>query len=134
MKETTQDATTMGLRAWNVSDAEEMTGPSTACTKDRELGIQVSAAVLLRSRPMNESCGRQLSAKVVLQVILQWEHSPPQEDLEEKYFGRRAVSTCNLGRSKSEDGFQAPHPRPHTQGYRTDQSLSCFFRGFLRRR
>lgn len=40
-KETTQDPTSKVLRAWKVSEAEEMTGPRTAWTKDSELGTHV---------------------------------------------------------------------------------------------
>ena len=67
MREIAQDASTIGLRAWKVSEAEEMIGPSTACTKAKELGIQVSAAVFPRSLPMNESYTQGLVNKIGLQ-------------------------------------------------------------------
>ena len=39
--DTTQEPTRMIFRAWKASDAEEMTGPRTACTSERLLGTQV---------------------------------------------------------------------------------------------
>jgi hypothetical protein len=47
-----EEPTRMVLRAWKVSDPNEMTGPSTAWTRESELGTQVWAAVLLRLVPM----------------------------------------------------------------------------------
>lgn len=55
MNETTQDPTSKVFRAWKVSDAEEMTGPRTACAKDNELGTHVWVSGLARSLPIQSS-------------------------------------------------------------------------------
>ena len=51
-KEITHDPTSKILRAWKVSDADEITGPSTACTRDRAFGTHVCASTPSRSRPI----------------------------------------------------------------------------------
>jgi hypothetical protein len=53
--DTTQHAIMMSLRAWKVSEAEEMMGASTACTSARALGTHVCAGVLCRLSPMFSS-------------------------------------------------------------------------------
>lgn len=40
MNEMMQDDISNVFRAWNTSDADEMMGPKTACTRDRAVGIQ----------------------------------------------------------------------------------------------
>jgi hypothetical protein len=52
IKETTADPTSSSLRAWNVSEAEDMIGLSTAWTSESEFGTHVWAAVFSRSVPM----------------------------------------------------------------------------------
>lgn len=46
MNDITQHPTMMGLRAWKVSEADEMMGARTAWTRASALGTQVCAAVL----------------------------------------------------------------------------------------
>ena len=41
IRETMQEPTRIAFRAWKVSDADEMTGPKTAWTRESELGIHV---------------------------------------------------------------------------------------------
>lgn len=52
MNEMTHGTTRRAFRAWNVSEAEEMRGETTAWTSDRALGTHVCAAGLSRSLPM----------------------------------------------------------------------------------
>jgi hypothetical protein len=49
MNDTIDGPTRRALRAWNVSDAEEIKGASTACTSDNAFGTHVPVSVLLRS-------------------------------------------------------------------------------------
>ena len=46
MNEMAELHTSMNLRAWKVSDAEEIMGARTACTSERAFGTQVSTGVL----------------------------------------------------------------------------------------
>ena len=55
MNDITEDPTSINLRAWNVSEADEMTGANTACTRDKELGIHVWVGVLCRLAPISVS-------------------------------------------------------------------------------
>ena len=52
MKEMTDRPTNSVFLAWNVSEAEEMTGERTACTSDSAFSIQVWDGVALRLFPM----------------------------------------------------------------------------------
>jgi hypothetical protein len=62
MNEMMHGTTSRVFRAWNVSEAEEMSGEITAWTSDRALGIQVCVAVPFRSVPMYDSYRAQESA------------------------------------------------------------------------
>lgn len=56
MSEINDDPTRMVLRAWKVSEAEEMTGPKTAWTSEREFGTHVCVCGLSRLSPIQSSC------------------------------------------------------------------------------
>lgn len=53
--ETRHVTTRMLFRAWKVSDADAMTGPSTPCTRDKAFGTHVCDAGLLRLEPIYDS-------------------------------------------------------------------------------
>ena len=55
MNDTVELTTSISFRAWKVSDAEEMTGATTAWTKESALGTQVCVDVLWRLSPMLSS-------------------------------------------------------------------------------
>lgn len=55
MNEIKEEPTRMNFLAWKVSEAAEMTGPRTACTRDSELGTQVWVSGLSRALPMMDS-------------------------------------------------------------------------------
>ena len=52
IKEIIEGPTKRAFRTWNVSDAEEITGATTACTSERALGTHVWVFVLFKSSPM----------------------------------------------------------------------------------
>lgn len=52
MKDITEQPTRSDFRAWKVSEAEEITGATTAWTSERAFGTHVSRTGSLRSLPM----------------------------------------------------------------------------------
>lgn len=52
MKERAHEPTKMLFRAWKTSEAEEMTWPITACTRDSAFGIHVCCSGLSKSSPI----------------------------------------------------------------------------------
>lgn len=69
MNESIHGPTRNSFRAWKASEAEAMSGETTAWTRESEFGTQDSAALLLRSSPMYASYIRIVSISVHLRHL-----------------------------------------------------------------
>lgn len=125
IKEMIHEPTSRILRAWNVSEAEEMTGPRTAWTSESALGTHVWAATPSRSAPILANCARPMVSHGL-------KYKTDGEDWD-TYDSRRALESHDLDVVQQPQGGKGnPGPRMNLGLFLVvivDEVLVC---GFVR--
>lgn len=108
IKANRQEATRIGLRTWNTSEAEAIKGPRTAWTRLMALTIQVCAAGLPRSAPIRDSFAP-------LAILFPQDGSSTQlQSPRSTYHGRRPLE-CNALAAKYETDRGQRNPSAEMQ-------------------